>query len=79
MSGLIARILLRLLSGYMISRGLPYDVTDVLSDPAIVDGVDLAIGALVLVVSEGWLVIERKFGTIRASVRALFKRLGLVS
>lgn len=76
MSGLIARILLRLLSGYMISRGLPDDVTDVLSDPAIVDGVDLAIAALMIVVSEGWLVIERKFGTIRASLRALVKRLG---
>lgn len=76
MSGLIARILLRFLSGYMMSRGLPEDVTEVLSDPAIVDGVDVAIGALALTISEGWLMLERRFGTVKTGFRALLARLG---
>jgi hypothetical protein len=59
-----ARILIRYLSGFLISAGLllPDDAAAIIGDPEIVNGVALAIGTLAAAVTETAYVLAKRWG-----------------
>lgn len=49
------RIALRVLAGYLIGKGVSEDTASILYS-------DATIGAVVLLISEGWYMLARRFG-----------------
>ncbi len=60
MTAVIARIFLRYAAAALVTRGLlgPDTADQILTDP----DVEIAIGAALGAISEGWLYLARKFG-----------------
>lgn len=54
----IIRIILRIAAGVLIGRGMPAEIGEVFTSP----DMELAVGAAVLAVSEGWYVLAKRFG-----------------
>lgn len=59
-----ARILMRYLSGFLISAGimLPADAAAIIGDPEIVNGVAIAIGAIAAAATEYAYALAKRFG-----------------
>lgn len=63
MTGPIARILLRVGSGYMIAGGwLPVDYSDLATDPDAVYIMEASVGSVIWTVTEVWYILANKFG-----------------
>lgn len=60
--GVFARILLRVVAGFMIARGLPADLVDIMDEPDIAIGVEAALGAALWAVTEGFYWAAKRFG-----------------
>lgn len=56
------RILLRVIAGVLIGRGVNVDVANVLTDPDIAIGVEVLFGAAVWGLSEGWYLLAKRMG-----------------
>ncbi len=62
MSGVLARILLRVAAGFMIARGLPADLVDLTHDPQLALDLQMAIGVALWAMAEGFYVMAKRLG-----------------
>jgi hypothetical protein len=62
MSGVIARILMRVIAGFMIARGMPADLVEITRDPALALDIQAAIGAGIWALTELYYVIAKRLG-----------------
>lgn len=63
MLGPFIRILLRVVAGFLIGRGLPEDwARDIVNDPGVVATVEVAIGAAIWGFTEVAYAMARRFG-----------------
>ena len=62
MAGPITRILLRVLAGFFIARGMPQDLVDLTSDPKLAMDVEVFVGVACWTVAEGFYAAARRLG-----------------
>lgn len=60
--GVVVRILLRVLAGFLLSRGMPADLTAVLYEPDIAIGVEAVVGVAIWGATEVYYRMAKKFG-----------------
>ncbi|MFN4101924.1 MAG: hypothetical protein ACK4GT_19345 [Pararhodobacter sp.] len=60
--GVFARILLRVIAGFMIARGLPADLVSIVHEPEVAIGLEAILGALVWGAAEAFYWAAKRFG-----------------
>mgnify|MGYP000920870939 CR=1 FL=1 len=60
--GVLARIILRVIAGIMMGRGVDGNLVDVLNDPAVAIGLEAVLGGIVWFVVEVFYVLAKRFG-----------------
>lgn len=58
----LIRILLRILAGYLLAKGMPPEIGDVVTHPETVLGVETLLAGGVLAISEGWYAMAKRLG-----------------
>lgn len=61
--GVFIRILLRVIAGFLIGRGLPVDwANEIVNDPSVLATAEVTIGAIIWGVTELFYAAARRFG-----------------
>jgi hypothetical protein len=63
MSSVAIRIALRYIAAFLVAKGvLSPDITEFSSDPDLIAGVQVALGAVLGLAAEGWYYLAHRFG-----------------